>query len=96
MQCMLHFTCEQAPCNLVHPRHLLSCREGYILNDIFKGPKIKEMDKGLAMLFASEKYFCNFLYLTFGFRLSRLGIIELNFILLSLLYPLVGTYKIII
>ncbi len=32
------------------------------LNDILKGPKIKEMDKGLAMLFASEKYFCNFLY----------------------------------
>ena len=52
------------------------------------------MDKGFAMLFASEKYFCNFLYLTFGLRLSRLGIIELNFILLSLLYPLVGTYKI--
>ena len=32
------------------------------LNDILKGPKIKEMDKGLAMLFASEKYFCYFLY----------------------------------
>ena len=62
MQCMLHLTCELAPCNSVHTRHLPSCRESYILNDILKGPKIKEMDKGLAMLFASEKYFCYFLY----------------------------------
>jgi hypothetical protein len=62
MLCMLHLTRERAPCNSVHTRHLLSYREGYILNDIFRGPKIKEMDKGLATLFASEKYFCNFLY----------------------------------
>ncbi len=59
---MHHRTFDLAPFNTVHTRHLPSCRESYILNDILKGPKIKEIDKGLAMHFASEKYFCNFLY----------------------------------
>lgn len=35
--------------------------------------EIKEMSKGFALIFASEKYFCNFFYLTFVFRCHDSG-----------------------